>query len=82
MELLFPLPNGLDTISDVWQLLKFLFYLPGNLVISWIATKPQAAYFFEIDCDSGNGTTSLIISVLTWGIFYITYLSFRSDVEE
>lgn len=81
MELLFPLPYGLNTISDVWRLFKFLFYLPGNILISWIATKPRAAQFFEIDCDSGNGTTSLIISFLTWGIFYVVYLSLRDDEE-
>jgi hypothetical protein len=84
MYLILQPPFSIKTISDIESLFWFIFYLPGNLVISWTASYPKAAYFFEINESSGDGTTSFIISCFFWFISYFLVSAFfeTKEVEE
>ena len=61
--------NGVFTISDVWEFLVLLFYLPGDTVVSMLIGTPFGI-FFEFTYQDLGGWFSLIISACTWGVVW------------
>lgn len=66
MELLFHPQVSLDTISGFGVLFDYFLYLPGNCVISFVASNDRLRHFFEITPESATGIVSLLISCLVW----------------
>ena len=60
--------SGAVTISDVWLWFKWLFFYPGDFVISLIIEHaPGFARFFEMSYKSSySGALSGMLSALFW----------------
>lgn len=58
--------DGVFTISDVLCWLRWLYFVPGNTVISAILEFPLMSHFFEIHNGSYEGTGSFIMSMMFW----------------
>lgn len=57
--------NGITTISDVFGLLKNIFWFPGNLFVEML-DSPSFNGFFEISYQNCNGIFSTLISLIVW----------------
>jgi len=72
--------NGAITVDDVWSWLGWLYFYPGDVVLSLLINKfPAAAKFFDIYPDNYGGMLSFIISLIIWFgainlIFYVKRL--------
>jgi hypothetical protein len=74
--------DGQTTISDVWLVIKWLFYAPGDwLLLVFMRNFPGGALFFEVTPQSIYGFGSGVLSVLAWmslwGIFKVWALAGR-----
>lgn len=68
--------SGSVTISDVWLWVKWLFFYPGDYLISTLITRAhEFSNFFEITYDNYGGIFSGIISFWFWSLVgYLWYL--------
>lgn len=58
--------DGQFTVTDLFYWCFWLFYLPGDVVISVLMLIPGPAAFFELDSQSFGGIGSLLMSALYW----------------
>lgn len=58
--------DGFFTISDLFYWCFWLFYLPGDVVLSVVFQFRPAAQFFELFSESYGGLGSLIMSSMYW----------------
>ena len=59
--------DGAITITDVWNWLVWLFFLPGDCFLYFImAVFPDLAQFFELSSNSYHGFISGIFSFIVW----------------
>lgn len=58
--------DGQFTITDLFYWCFWLFYLPGDVLISILMQMPGPAAFFELDGQSFGGIGSLMVSMLYW----------------
>ena len=59
--------DGLFTISDIWPLIEWVFFVPGDAVfLVLMLVLPGVATFFEITPASFGGWFSGIVSLLSW----------------
>lgn len=58
--------DGQFTVTDLFYWCFWLFYLPGDVVISVLMQMPAPAAFFELDGQSFGGIGSLLMSSLYW----------------
>jgi hypothetical protein len=59
--------DGVFTISDVWLMVKYVYFAPGDLLIlSLMAENPKFAAFLELDASSLYGWKSGVISGIAW----------------
>jgi hypothetical protein len=70
--------HTINTISDVSHNITTFIRLPVQFVLDIIEEVPQLRYFFEIDCSTGFGIISLIISLLFW-FFSFVFLTVLFD---
>jgi hypothetical protein len=64
--------DGTFTISDCWEILKVIFYLPTNLISTALQAEQKFAEFFEITCATGSGGIATAFCVIFWiGVFGI-----------
>ena len=59
--------DGVFTISDIWPLIEWVFFLPGDsLVLGLMAALPGVATFFELTPESLGGSASVALSIMAW----------------
>lgn len=58
--------SGGFTVTDVWILIKWLYFLPGDLLI-WALMQFQWATFWNVTAASYGGWGSGILSFVVWG---------------
>lgn len=58
--------DGMFTVTDLFFWCFWLFYLPGDVVISVLMQLPGPTAFFELRGDSFGGIGSLMMSSLYW----------------
>lgn len=58
--------DGIFTVTDLFYWCFWLFYLPGDVVISVLMQLPGPTAFFELRGDSFGGFGSLIMSSIYW----------------
>lgn len=58
--------DGFFTITDLFYWCFWLFYLPGDVVLSVMLQFKVAAQFFELFAESYGGLGSLIMSSMYW----------------
>ena len=58
--------DGIFTITDLFYWAFWLFYLPGDVVLTVLMQFNGPATFFELYADSYGGLGSLIMSSLYW----------------
>ena len=58
--------DGVFTISDVLCWIRWLYYVPGNVIISAILQSPVMAHFFEVHYGSYEATGAFIMSMTYW----------------
>jgi len=61
--------DGAFTISDCWEIIKLIFYLPTNFISTVFQSKPKLAEFFEITCETGSGGIATALCVVFWIVF-------------
>jgi hypothetical protein len=60
--------DGIFTISDVWLMVKYVYFAPGDLVIFAHLSDRELPTLFELDASWLYGWTSGVISGLVWFI--------------
>jgi hypothetical protein len=64
--------DGVQTISDVGMLIKGIFYLPGDFLLTHLMmVAPSLAIFFEVDAGSLDGGWAGFWSVLAWPVLLV-----------
>jgi hypothetical protein len=58
--------DGFFTISDVLSWIRWLYFMPGNVIIAAFLQSPGLALFFEIHTGSYEGVGSFFMSMLYW----------------
>ena len=70
--------DGIYSVTDIKEQLKWWLLLPGELIISWIvAWLPKLAQFLELSIFDCRGNFSMIVSGTTWMIVYLAYTVLR-----
>lgn len=73
--------SGAVTISDVWLWIKWLYFYPGDLMVSFFVNKaPSLGQFFEITYQNYGGIFSGIFSFFAW-IFIFMIILFSSELS-
>jgi hypothetical protein len=62
------------TIADVGLMIKFVCLLPAKAVVGLIATSPDLARFFEIDCSTGESWGGAIFSLCVVTVVFLGIL--------
>jgi len=77
--------DGAVTITDVWLWFKWLYFMPGDVVIAWIGPS-SLGRFLEITTssfgDTGSGVTSLILWMFAWGGVITVQEQFRDGRQQ
>ena len=60
--------DGIFTIDDVWLMVKYFYFAPGDLVIFAHMADPDLPTLVEVDASWLYGWTSGVISALVWFI--------------
>lgn len=60
--------DGIYTISDVWLQAKWIFCLPGNLMLNLIMDSPGWRAFWEVTPASCSGIGTAVFSFFVWFI--------------
>jgi hypothetical protein len=60
--------DGIFTIDDVWLMVKYVYFAPGDLVIFAHMADPDLPTLVEVDASWLYGWTSGVISALVWFI--------------
>ncbi len=63
--------DGVLTISDAWLWIKWVFFVPGDLVIAAVLQIPAFAQFFEVTQASYGNWVSTTISAVVWSPFIL-----------
>lgn len=58
--------DGVFSITDVWQIIEFIWLLPAKAAIAIIQNNPKIATFLEIDCATGTSWGGGIFSFFAW----------------
>jgi hypothetical protein len=58
--------DGVFTITDLGQILEFIWLLPAKVGVSALESQPQLASFFEISCNTGTSWGAVIFSFIVW----------------
>ena len=59
--------DGLFTVSDIWSLIEWVFFLPGDgLLLVLMEMLPGIGTFFELMPESYGGWFSGTVSFLSW----------------
>ena len=64
--------DGYVTIRDIPEWALWLFYYPGDFIISLILSNGATAKFFEMTQDYYGGRLSLALSLIVWLMLVIT----------
>jgi hypothetical protein len=59
--------DGRVTITDVWLWVKWLYFYPGDWLLSTVMFT-SFGDFFELSADNFGGGWSFLISLVCWGI--------------
>lgn len=73
--------DGMITISDVWLWFKWLYFLPGDVLIATLVGTPEGA-FFEVSSSSLMGTTSGVVSGFAWLATYAGLATIYKDATK
>lgn len=66
--------DGAVTISDVWLWTQWIFFLPGDgLITLMVHATPSIANFFEVSYSSFGGAGSGVISGVIWLFTWLYY---------
>jgi len=69
--------DGVVTISDSWLWIKWLFFYPGDYLISVFIKKPDdIAIFLELSPTSYGGWGSGVLSIFMWYLLFGALFSF------
>ena len=61
-----------NTISDLSDNLKKIFYLPSNFTMDLIQEEFSGFYYFmEFDCKSGSGFFGFLVSLSFWCLLFL-----------
>ena len=64
--------DGLFTISDVWLLIKQVFYLPGDsLLFLILVERPGTATFLELSTANSHGFLTGVDSAISWIVLFV-----------
>ena len=58
--------DGIFTIDDVWLMVKYVYFAPGDLVIFAHMADPDLPTLVEVDGSWLYGWTSSVISGIVW----------------
>lgn len=70
--------DGIFTISDVGEILYFLFFYPGDLVI-YLMIGTRVGIFFEFSSTDYGGFFSGIFSLFVWGVVVLGIYAVDED---
>ena len=72
------------TVSDIWPLIEWVFFLPGDLlVLTLMAGGPEVATFLELTTESLGGSISGVVSFMAWLVvlgFVMNMLGFVMNI--
>ena len=62
--------DGMFSISDVWLIIKFIWWLPAKAVV-YMAQGSTLAAFFEVTCSTGESWGGGIFSLAAWFFAFV-----------
>jgi hypothetical protein len=74
--------DGVFTIDDVWLMVKYVYFAPGDLVIFAHMADPDLPTLFELNASWLYGWASGVISGIAWFIALGIFCAIVSAIAE
>ena len=63
--------DGIFTISDVWEIIEFIWFYPVKAAFPFIEKYTKISTFLELNCTTGVSSGWVLLAILLWIILIV-----------